>query len=251
MTCCWANCQTDTDLGRHGARANSLYWQGCKTWFPYYKWLCLQWESVDVSFAFFQDTRVARDLTLNEAHVESLWWQCCKTRFWYYKLFRPQLKCLDISFALSHGKLLSKLSSGWWFGKPWRSCGVTVMTMLQNAFLVLQMICLQLESVDVSFAISQDMPFNKQSSGWGFDTSWRSCGVTVITMLQNAISVSQIISSPIKVFGDFFCSHPWHAVEQIVNRTVISDAMMLVCRHCNDNVAKRDFSNGRLMHRHG
>ena len=35
------------------------------------------------------------------------------------------------------------------------------------------------------------MPLNKQSSGWGFDTSWRSCGVTVLTMLQNAISANQ------------------------------------------------------------
>ena len=105
--------------------------------------------------------------------------------------------------------------------------------------------CLQSESVDVSFAFSEDMLFNKQSSGWGFDTSWRSCGVTVITILQNAISVLQMISSSIKVLGYFFCSQSWHAIEQIVKWTVTLGAMMLVCRHCNNNVAKGDFSNGK------
>ena len=119
-----------------------------------------------------------------------------------------QLESVDVSFAISQDMPLNKQSSGWGFDTSWRSCGVTGMTMLQNAILVLQMICIQLESVDVSFAISQDMPLNKQSSGWGFDTSWRSCGVTAITMLQNAISVSQMISSPIKLFGIFFLVSP-------------------------------------------
>ena len=66
----------------------------------------------------------------HSAHVEWLKWQCCKTRFRYYKSFLLQSKCVDVSFALSHGTLLSKLSIGRWFGTPWRSCGVTVMTML-------------------------------------------------------------------------------------------------------------------------
>ena len=48
-------------------------------------------------------------------------------------------------------------------------------------------------------------------------------------MLQNAISVLQMISSPIEVLGYFFCSQSWHAVEQIVKRTVISGAMTLSC----------------------
>ena len=74
---------------------------------------------------------------------------------------------------------------------------------------------------------------------------------SLITMLQKAISVLQMISSPIKVFGYFFCSQSWHAVQQIVKRMGIAGAMMLVCRHCNDNVAKRDFSNGRLTHWQG
>ena len=110
-------------------------------------------------------------------------------RFQYYKWFPPQLKFLDISFALGHGMLLSKLSSGWWFLTPWRSCGVTVMM-----------------------------------------------------MLQNAISVLQMISSAFKVFGYFFCSQSWHAVEQIAKLTVIWDPMALIWSHCNDNAAKCDFS---------
>ena len=70
--------------------------------------------------------------------------------------------------------------------------------------------------------------------------------VTVITMLQNEISVLQIISSPIKVFGikvfaDFSCSETRHAVEEIVNRTVIRDAMALIWSHCNDNAGTCDF----------
>ena len=73
------------------------------------------------------------DFGRHGAHVESLQWQCCKTRFRYYKWFLPQLKCLDITFALSHGMLLSKLSSGWWFRTPSCSCVVTVMAILQNA----------------------------------------------------------------------------------------------------------------------
>ena len=80
------------------------------------------------------------DCGCHSAHVESLKWQCCKTQFRYNKFFLLQSKCVDVSFALSHGTLLSKLSIGRWFGTPWRSCGVTVMTMLQNVILVLQMI---------------------------------------------------------------------------------------------------------------
>ena len=50
-----------------------------------------------------------------------------------------------------------------------------------------------------------------------------------------------MISSAIKVFGYLFCSQSRHAVEQIVKRTVIWDAMALMWIHCNYNVAKRDF----------
>ena len=63
-----------------------------------------------------------------------------------------------------------------------------------------------------------------------------------MTMLQNAISVLQIFSSAIQMCGCLFCSQSWHAVEQIVNRTVIWDAMALMWSHCNGNAAKCDFS---------
>ena len=60
-------------------------------------------------------------------------------------------------------------------------------------------------------------------------------------MLENAISVLQMISSQITQFDFFFCCQPWHAVKQIVKRTVIWDAMALMWSHCNDNAAKLDF----------
>ena len=70
---------------------------------------------------------------------------------------------------------------------------------------------------------------------------WYSCGVTVMTMLQYAISVLQMISPAIKVFGYFSCSQSCHAVEQIFKRTMIWHAMALVWSHCNDNTAKCNF----------
>ena len=164
-------------------------------------------------------------------------------RFQYYKWFHSQLKCVDVSFALSHDMPLRKLSSGLWFGMPWRSCELTVMTMLQNVISVLQMIMSPIRECWCFLCFYSGYAV-QQTIRWGFDTSWRSCGVTVITILQNAIWVLQMISSSIKVLGYFFCSQSWHAIEQIVKWTVTSGAMMLVCHHCNDNVAKRDFSNG-------
>ena len=85
------------------------------------------------------------------------------------------------------------------------------------------------------------MVLNKKSISPWFWTSWRPCGVTVITMLHNAISVSQMILFPIKMRGNLFCSESWHAAEQIVKRTVIWGTMALMWSYCNDNAAKRDF----------
>ena len=113
-----------------------------------------------------------------------------------------------------------------------------MLSLCKTRFEYYKWLCLQWESADVSFVFSQNMPLDKPTSDWGFETTWHSCAVIVITMLQNAISVLQIISSPIKVFGYFFCSQSWHAIEQYVKRMVISNAMMLVCRYCNDNVVK-------------
>ena len=55
------------------------------------------------------------------------------------------------------------------------------------------------------------------------------------------MSALQMISFPIEMCGCFFCSQSRNAVEQIVKRTVIWDAMAPMWSHCNDNAAKRDF----------
>ena len=136
---------------------------------------------------------------------------------------------------------LNKQSRGWGFDTSWRSCGITGITMLDNAISVSQRFRPQLHCLVISFALSHDMLFSKLSSERWFWTPWRSCRVTAMTMLQNSISVLQMISSANKVFGYLFCSQSWHAVEQIVKRTVISDAMALIWSRCNDNAAKRDF----------
>ena len=59
---------------------------------------------------------------------------------------------------------------------------------------------LQWKCVDASFAIRHDILLNKQSSDRGCETSWLSGCVTVITMLQNTISVLrlQMITSPMR-----------------------------------------------------
>ena len=128
------------------------------------------------------------------------------------------------------------------------------------------------------------MPLNKLSSGYGFETTWHSCGVTVITMLRNAISVLQMISSPIKVFGYFFCSRSWHALSKLssgrwfgilVSKMILSTLrecwcflcywpghaieqtiewlgmwhfMTLMWGRCNNNASKRSFSFTNNFH---
>ena len=120
------------------------YWRSCgvtviTTPFRYYKWLRLQWESVDVS-------------------VVRGWPVACS--------------------ALSHN--LSQLKDRR-FETLWRPCCVTVITLLQNAISYYKRLPLKWESVEVCFVISQDMLLNKQSSDWWLETSRRSNGVTVIT----------------------------------------------------------------------
>ena len=153
--------------------------------------------------------------------------------------------------------MLNNKSIGRWFEKSWANCQadgdlghhgahgvpnvthVTVMALLQDTISVLMIECRCFKG------FNQDMPLNKQAGGWGFEISWRSFGVTVITMIQNAISIHvlQMISPSIKVFWYLFCSQqPGHAVELNVKRTVIWDATALMWSHCNDNAAKHDFS---------
>ena len=57
------------------------------------------------------------------------------------------------------------------------------------------------------------MPLNKQSRSWWFET-WCSSDATVITPLQNVISVLQMIKSPVKECRCFLCYKPGYDVEQ-------------------------------------
>ena len=77
---------------------------------------------------------------------------------------------------------------------------------------------------------------NKLKGGW-FVTSWRTCCVTVITQLQNAISVLQIDKFPGRKCGGLLCYQPGHAVEQTVEPLVIENSMTLMWRHCNNSLA--------------
>ena len=132
--------------------------------------------------------------------------------------------------ATSLKTLLIEQSNGWWFATSWRSCGVTVMIMPQNAISILQMITSPVRECGCFLCYKQCRLLNKQSKGWGFETSWRSGCVTVITMLQNAISVLQMIISPIREFRCVF----WSQSEQIVKRSEIWDAITLLWHHCKD-----------------
>ena len=72
--------------------------------------------------------------------------------------------------------------------------------------------------------VKEVIPLKRQSN-WGHETSQLSGCVVVVTMLQNTISALQMITSPI-------------AVQQIVKRPEIWDAMTLMWRHCKDNAEK-------------
>ena len=54
-------------------------------------------------------------------------------------------------------------------------------------------------------------------------------------MLQNAISVLQMITSPMRECGGLLCYHPGHAIEKTIERLVIGNIMTLMWRHCNNN----------------
>ena len=131
--------------------------------------------------------------------------------------------------------MVNKKSIGRWFKTSCCSCGHFKMR-----YRYYKWFRSQVKHVDVSFALSHDMPLRKLSSGLWFGTLWRSCELPVMTMLQNAISVLQMISFPIKTCG-FSFALSWHAIEQIVKRTVIWDAMALMWIPCNDDAANCDF----------
>ena len=53
-------------------------------------------------------------------------------------------------------------------------------------------------------------------------------------MLQNAILVLQMITSPVRECGGVICYQQGHAVEQTLERLVIGSIMTLMWRHCNN-----------------
>ena len=77
----------------------------------------------------------------------------------------------------------------------------------------------------------QDMLLNKTLIGRWCETSWQSCGVNVLTMLQYAFSVHvlQMITCSMGEFRCFPCCQPGHAAEQTVERSVIWNVMTLMC----------------------
>ena len=85
----------------------------------------------------------------------------------------------------------------------------------------------------------QDMLLNKTLIGRWCETSWQSCGVNVITMLQYAFSVHvlQMITCSMGEFRCFPCCQPGHAAEQTVERSVILKRHDAHVRHCNNNAA--------------
>ena len=97
---------------------------------------------------------------------------------------------------------------------------------------------LQWESVEVCFVISQDMLLNKQSSDWWLETSWRSCGVTVInTAFQyykwlrlqwDSMEVSLVQVMACRLFGAKPLPEP-------VEGPVILNVMTAKLRPCNNN----------------
>ena len=133
--------------------------------------------------------------------------------------------------ALSH--YLNKLK-GRWFETSWRPC------CYKTRFWYYTWLHLQWESVDVCFVISQDMLLNKQSNDWWLETSWRSCGVTVITTQfrcynwlhlqweRGEVSLVQVMAC--RLFGAKPLPEP-------VEGPVIWNAMTAMLRPCNNNAA--------------
>ena len=79
--------------------------------------------------------------------------------------------------ALTH--YLNQLKDRW-FETSWRPCCITNNNATKRDFGITNDYIPKWESVVVCFVINRDMLLNKQSSDWWLETSWRSCGVTVI-----------------------------------------------------------------------
>ena len=95
----------------------------------------------------------------------------------------------------------------------------------------------------VSSAICQGMLLNEQSSDWWLKTSWRSCGVTVITPFRyykwlrlqwESVEVSLVQVMACRLFGAKPLPEP-------IEGPVIWNVMTAMLHHCNNNATKRDF----------
>ena len=135
-------------------------------------------------------------------------------------------------------KPLPEQVEGRWFETSWRPCCVTVKQSYKTRFRYYKWLNIQWESVEVCFVISQDILLNKQSSDRWLETSWRSCGVTVITtpfryykwlrLQWESVEVSLIQVMACRLFGAKPLPEP-------VEEPVIWNVMTAKLRPCNNN----------------
>ena len=108
-------------------------------------------------------------------------WRHITTLIWF-KVGSDNEKLVDgrrhACSALHH--YLNTLKERWFETSRW-SCCVTVIMVQKTRFRYYKWLHLEIECVEICFAISQGMLLNKQSIDWWLETSWCSCGVTVIT----------------------------------------------------------------------
>ena len=152
-------------------------WRSCgvtviTTPFRYYKWLRLQWESVDVSLVQVMACRLFGAKPLPEPVEGPVIWnvmvamlrQCSnnatKRDFGITNDYISNER-LEVCFVISQNMLLNKQSSDWWLGTPRRSCGVTVIT---TPFRYCRWLRLHWKSADVSFAISKGILLNNSQA---------------------------------------------------------------------------------------
>ena len=134
-----------------------------------------------------------------------------------------------------------------WFRMPGRSCGVTVMRMLQNAIFkrhthisvsrILYGKWLLLQW-DASFAVIQDPLLKKQLNCRWFESPWRSCGFSLVTMLNtsNLIKSGMIHSKLFHIqWESFDVSFVVSHEKLLKNSRSVFDAMTLMWLHYSDN----------------
>ena len=119
---------------------------------------------------------------------------------------------MEICSAIIQGMLLNEQSSDWWLETSWRSCGVTVITPFRyyrfryNDYVSSERVWMSHWFRWWLVACSALSHYLNQLKDRWFETSCRSCCVTVITMLQNVISVLHMITSPMSVEFSFVIS---------------------------------------------